>query len=151
MRQASKPDVPRLVALMTEFYAEAGTPMDSTQAARAFEALLADDRLGKAWLIQAGDDDVGYVVVTFSYSMEFGGRNGFVDDLFIQRAFRGAGRGTAALAEVRTFCVERGVRALHLETGRDNAAAQALYRRAGFVATDRQLLTLVLPNQAGPQ
>lgn len=133
-----------LVALMTEFYTEAATPLDPNRAADAFAALLADDRLGKVWLIQAGAQDVGYVVVTFCYSMEFGGPNAFVDDLFIQSAFRGAGLGTAALAEVRTLCVNRGVRALHLETGRDNTAAQALYRRAGFVVTDRQLLTLAL-------
>jgi ribosomal protein S18 acetylase RimI-like enzyme len=106
--------------------------------------LLADERLGHVWLIQAGKNDVGYVVVTFSYSMEFGGPNAFVDDLFIQAPFRGAGLGTAALQEVRAFCLQRGVHALHLETGRDNAAAQALYRRAGFEVTDRQLLTLVL-------
>lgn len=137
-------DARRLVALMTEFYAESGTPLDSTVAAQAFEALLGDERLGKVWLIQAGADEVGYVVVTFSYSMEFGGRNAFLDDLFVKPAFRGAGLGTAAVAEVRAFCLERGVRALHLETGRDNLAAQALYRRAGFVVTDRQLLTLVL-------
>ena len=145
MRQASIEDAPRLVALMREFYAESATPFDPTAAANAFAALLSDDRLGAVWLIQAGDNKVGYVVVTFSYSMEFSGRNGFLDDLFIRPSFRGAGLGTAALAEVRAFCVERGVRALHLETGRDNVAAQALYRRAGFVATDRQLLTLVLP------
>jgi ribosomal protein S18 acetylase RimI-like enzyme len=145
MRQGSVEDAPRLVALMNEFYAEFGTPFEPAAATQAFDALLSDERLGKVWLIQAGDDDVGYVVVTFSYSMEFSGRNAFLDDVFIRSAFRGAGLGTAALAEVRAFCVERGVRALHLETGRDNVAAQALYRRAGFVTTDRQLLTLVLP------
>jgi ribosomal protein S18 acetylase RimI-like enzyme len=129
---------------MTEFYSESNTPLDSSRAAAAFAALLADERLGHVWLIQAGGNDVGYAVVPFSYSMEFGGPNAFVDDLFIQAPFRGARLGTAALQEVRAFCVERGVRALHLETGRDNAAAQALYRRAGFKVTDRQLLTLVL-------
>lgn len=144
MRPGAREDVPRLMALMTEFYAESATPLDAIRAAEAFAALLADDRLGRVWLIQAGHDAVGYVVITFSYSMEFGGRNAFLDDLFIQAPFRGAGLGTAALKEVRAFCAEQGVRALHLETGRDNAGAQALYRRAGFKVTDRQLLTLVL-------
>lgn len=150
MRQASLEDVPLLVALMTEFYAETSTPLDPTRAADAFAALLADHRLGNVWLIQAKTQDAGYVVVTFCHSMEFGGESGFVDDLFIQAAFRGAGLGTKALAEVRTFCLNRGVRALRLETGRDNSVAQALYRRAGFVATDRQLLTLTLTDAAQP-
>lgn len=144
MRPAAVEDVSRLLALMREFYAETATPLDATRATEAFEALLADDRLGRVWLIQAGKNDVGYVVITFSYSMEFGGRNAFLDDLFIQAPFRGAGLGTAVLKEVRAFCMEHGMRAIHLETGRDNAGAQALYRRAGFKVTDRQLLTMVL-------
>ena len=146
MRSADASDIPLLVTLMTEFYSETATPLDSKQAAVAFAALLGDDRLGHVWLIQSGDRDVGYVVITFSYSMEFGGPNAFLDDLFIQPPFRGAGLGTAALHEVRAFCLQRRVRALQLETGKDNAAAQALYRRAGFKVTDRQLLTLVLAN-----
>ena len=147
MRQASIEDARLLVALMAEFYAESATPFDPARAAQAFQTLLSDERLGTVWLIQARDDDVGYLVVTFSYSMEFGGRNAFLDDLFIRPAFRGAGLGTAALAEVRAFCIKCGIRALHLETTQDNAAAQALYRRAGFVVTDRQLLTLVLADR----
>src|SRR5262249_41224910 len=105
---------------------------------------LADDRLGRIWVIQAGSQDVGYIVLTLCYSMEYGGIIAFLDDLFIQSAFRRAGLGTAALMEVRVFCVNHGVRAIHVETGRDNAAAQALYRRLGFVSTDRQLLALSL-------
>ena len=151
MRAATSEDTTLLVALMKEFYAESATPLDPAHAATAFGELLADDRLGKVWLIQADDKDVGYVVVTFSYSMEFGGRNAFVDDLFIQPAYRGAGLGRAALAELRAFCIEGGIRALHLETARDNVAAQALYRSAGFVVTDRQLLTLVLVDGAERQ
>ncbi len=33
---------------------------------------------------------------------------------------------------------------MHLEVGRDSSAAQTVYRRMGFVNTDRQLLTLQL-------
>jgi ribosomal protein S18 acetylase RimI-like enzyme len=110
----------------------------------AFSELLADQELGQVWLILAEAGPVGYVVLTLGYSMEYGGRDAFVDDLFIQRPFRGRGFGKLALAEVRASCEERGVRALHLEVGRDNAAAHSLYRRAGFVDTDRQLLTLKL-------
>jgi GNAT superfamily N-acetyltransferase len=144
MRRASPSDVQQLVAMMDEFYAEGGYPLNRHRAAEAFAPLLADDRLGYVFFIQAGDVDVGYVVVTLCYSMEYGGPNAFVDDLFVRQAFRGAGLGTAALTEVRALCAKRGVRAIHVETGRDNAAAQAVYRRVGFTHTDRQLLTLRL-------
>jgi GNAT superfamily N-acetyltransferase len=144
LREATPGDCAALVDLMSEFYAESGYPLNRRRAQVAFSELLADQELGQVWLILAEAGPVGYVVLTLGYSMEYGGRDAFVDDLFIQRPFRGRGFGKLALAEVRASCEERGVRALHLEVGRDNAAAHSLYRRAGFVDTDRQLLTLKL-------
>ena len=83
--------------------------------------------------------------------MEYGGVDAFVDDLYVQPAFRGAGLGTAALAAACEYCTSRGVRALHLEVERGNPAAQRLYEKAGFTANDRQLLTrrLAPPTHAG--
>jgi GNAT superfamily N-acetyltransferase len=132
--------------MMDEFYAEGGYPLNHQRATQAFATLLADDRLGYAWFIQADGQDVGYVVLTLCYSMEYGGANAFVDDLFVRSPFRHSGLATAALTEVRAFCVKRGIRTIHVETGRDNAAAQAVYRRVGFTHTDRQLLTVSLAN-----
>jgi len=48
------------------------------------------------------------------------------------------------MEEVRNYCAIHGVRAIHVETGRDNASALAVYRRAGFVDTDHVQLTLGL-------
>ena len=151
IRKALSDDIQQLVALMAEFYAEGGYPLNRQRATEAFAALLADARLGHLWFIQANSRDVGHVVMTLCFSMEYGGLVAFVDDLFIQAPFRRAGLGTTALTEVREFCAERGVRALFVETGPDNVPAQALYRRAGFEPTDRDLLVLKLadPTHAG--
>jgi GNAT superfamily N-acetyltransferase len=151
LRKASPDDVQPLVALMAEFYAESDCPLNERRAAEAFAALLADDRLGHVWFIQADSRHVGHVVVTLCFSMEYGGLIAFVDDLFVQASHRRAGLGTAALTEVRDFCANRGIRALLVETGRDNVPAQALYRRVGFVDTDRQLLarSLADPTHVG--
>ena len=144
MKTASPADIPQLVALMAEFYAEADYPLNRVRAAGAFAALLADDRLGHVWLIEKDSEAVGHLVVTLCFSMEYGGLIAFVDDLFVRRPFRRAGLGAAALEEARAFCASRGVRAILVETGRDNVAAQAVYRRAGFAPTDRLHLTLLL-------
>ena len=144
MRKASPDDVPRLVELMAEFYAEVGSRLNRSQAAKAFAALVSDERLGLVWLIEAQSQIVGYLVLTLGYSLEFGGLDAFVDDLFIQAPFRHGGLGTAAVAEAKASAVRLGVRALHLEVARDNAVALGVYRRAGFVLTDRQLMTLRL-------
>lgn len=144
LRLATPSDRALLVELMSEFYAESSYALDRQRAEEAFRTLLADARLGRVWLIQSEGHVVGYVVVTFGYSMEYGGRDAFIDDLFIRPAFRGKGVGTMTLDAVRTEAVELGVRALHLEVGRDNPTAQTLYRQAGFKDNDRQLLTLRL-------
>jgi len=147
MRPAEPDDLPKLLDLMADFYAGAGYILDRTHAAEAFTALIADDRLGRAWLIEQGSEAVGHVVVTFVFAMEYGGVTAVVDDFYVRPASRGAALGTAALAEVRRVCVELGMRAMRVEVGRDNAVAQAVYRHVGFEALDHQLMALPL---AGP-
>jgi GNAT superfamily N-acetyltransferase len=144
MRKASLADIAQLVAMMTEFYSDSPYTLNPRRATEAFGSLLADERLGNVWFIQANSRDVGYVVLTYCFTMTYGGLSAVVDDFFIRPAFRGAGLGKAAMAEVRSFCASRGVRAMHVETGRDNAPALAVYRRAGFVDTDHAHLTLCL-------
>lgn len=144
LRPATFADCSLLVELMSEFYAESDYALHPSRAEEAFKALLADHGFGRAWLIESQAQVAGYVVLTLGYSMEYGGRDAFVDDLFIRRAFRGKGLGRSALDEVRSAALSLGVRALHLEVGRDNSAAQALYRRTGFEDSGRQLLTLRL-------
>ena len=144
VREARADDVPRLVALMAEFYGEAGYPLPVEAAARTFERLLGEPRLGRVWLLEVGDVPAGYVVLTVCFSMEYGGLRGFVDDLFVRQTFRRRGLATAALAEVRRACVALGVRALHVEVGPTNDTARRVYLRAGLEDSGRLLLTLPL-------
>jgi len=144
MRKASLMDVQQLVTMMAEFYSTSPYVLNPRRATDAFTALLADERLGHVWFIQSNSKDVGYVVVTLCHSMTFGGTVAVVDDFFIQPAFRGAGLGKAAMEEIRNYCASRGVRAIHVEAGHDNAPALAVYRRAGFVDVDHVCLTLGL-------
>lgn len=144
VRAAQPEDISQLVALMTEFYGEADYPLPAGPATRAFARLLGDAGLGRVWLVEVDAEAVGYVVLTVCFSMEYGGLQGFVDDLFVRQSHRGSGLATAALAEVRRECVTRGVRALHVEVGPDNETAQRVYRRSGFEDAGRVLLTLPL-------
>jgi GNAT superfamily N-acetyltransferase len=145
MRQASPDDIPLLVSLMAEFYAEGGYELNHARAAGAFSAILADDRLGYVWVIQAEKEDVGHIVLTLRYAMEYGGLIACLDDLYVRPDWRNKGLSTGALVEVRNFCQGRGIRALTVEVGHNNGPAQTVYRRAGFAeAADRQLLALAL-------
>jgi GNAT superfamily N-acetyltransferase len=145
MRPATAHDVPLLVALMDDFYAEGGYSLDRSHASQAFSAILGDARLGSIWIIQAEQEDVGHLVITLRYAMEFGGLIACLDDLYVKPAWRNRGLSTAALLAARRNCVEAGIRALTVEVGLDNGPALTVYRRVGFTeSAGRMLLALAL-------
>jgi len=144
IRPAMAGDVSALVELMTMFYAEASYPLPAEPAARAFSALLADSRLGGAWLAQDGEMPVGHVVLTLCFSMEYGGLRGFIDDLYVRPEARRQAVGAGLLAAAREAALERGVRSLHVEVGPENPTARRLYARAGYVESGHLFLSLPL-------
>jgi len=145
MRRATPNDISLLVGLMAEFYAEGGYDLDQTRAQEAFAAILADERLGRVWMIESQHQDVGHLVLTLKYAMEYGGLIACLDDLYVKPAWRNQGLSTRALVEVREFCEQSGIRALTVEVDPNNGPAQSVYRRVGFAeAAGRQLLALAL-------
>jgi GNAT superfamily N-acetyltransferase len=138
-------DISILVELMSEVYAEAGYELDRVHAGAAFATLLGDERLGWSWLIETEGRDVGHIVVTLRFGMEYGGLIACLDDLYVKPEWRNRGLSRVALAEVREFCATAGVRAMTVEVAFDNGPAQAVYRRTGFAEPpNRQLLALAL-------
>lgn len=140
IRPATDADIDSLVALMTDFYAEAGFTLSPAAPTRAFEALLASPSLGAVWIAEENGLAIGHVVLTLAFSMEFGGRRGFIDDLYVRPAARGRGTGAALLAAARSGAVAHGARAICVETGLADHPARGLYARAGYVDSEHALL-----------
>lgn len=126
---------------MAAFYAESEYGFDLDRATAALAELLGDERLGRVWLIVDAGAVVGYVVLAFGFSLEFGGRDAFIDELFIEPDHRNAGIGSAVLRSIEPECRRLGVHALHLEVEHANPRGEALYRRQGFHGNERRLLT----------
>jgi ribosomal protein S18 acetylase RimI-like enzyme len=110
----------------------------------ALGAILEGEAPARCWIVRQAGAPIGYLVLTLGYSIEHGGRDGFIDDLYLVPQARGAGRGKAllefALAEARRL----GIRTLHLEVEPDNPRATRLYRKRGFAETGRRLMSLAL-------
>ena len=140
-RPATAADVPALLGLMRAFYAEEGYPFSEQGAGGAVRHLLENDRVGRIWVAGGDREPLGYVVLTFGYSLEHHGVVAFVDEVFVMSGSRGCGIGTRALALAEAECRALGVRTLQLEVERENIAAQELYRRSGFNNHGRFLLT----------
>ena len=110
----------------------AGTAADDATALAAVAAMFADPALGRAWLIAFDGRPVGYVILTFVHSIEFGGRCGFVDEFYVEPPARGRGVGRRALDLVAAAAADLGVRMLLLEVSPQNERAAKLYASAGF-------------------
>jgi ribosomal protein S18 acetylase RimI-like enzyme len=129
---AGPADRNRLTALVGAFHAEEGTSARDRSLTAGIAGLLADPTLGRIWLLVKGGTDVGYAVLAFGYSLEFGGRDGFVDELYVVPGQRGAGVGREALARIELEARRLELVALHLEVKRTNDRAIRIYEAHGF-------------------
>jgi diamine N-acetyltransferase len=141
----------RTLRMMGSLYSEAGATYHRERARRAAEGLMANPELGGVWLIhmndehvnreQADGEPVGYLCVTLGYSLEFDGRFALLDELYVEEAWRGKGIGAQAIAFGVEWSRARGLAAIRLEVAHTNSRAVELYRRQGFKAHDRHLMT----------
>ncbi|MGE0485499.1 MAG: GNAT family N-acetyltransferase [Gammaproteobacteria bacterium] len=137
---ATPTDHATLLPLVRAYHAFEGIALDDDRRAAALARLLTSPQIGRAWLIRCGAGNVGYCVVCRGFSLEFGGFDAFLDELFLLPAWRGRGLGRQVLAALPAACSGLELRALHLEVARDNDAARRLYGTAGFRARERFVL-----------
>jgi GNAT superfamily N-acetyltransferase len=140
-RPATLADIDLLLGWMQQLYATDHIVYDEQSARRALEELIGDSSLGQALLLVRDGEPVGYMILTLGFSLEFGGRDAFIDELFVAPEHRGQGIGRQALSWAADACRALGARALHLEVDHGNSGAQRLYRAEGFVDHDRYLMT----------
>ncbi len=129
--------------LARAFHQEDGHPL-STQGEAALRQIASGEPMARCWLIRHGGEVIGYLVLTLGYSIEHGGHDGFIDDLYLIPPARGGGIG----ATVLDFALEEarglGIRTLHLEVEPGNQRAIAVYRSRGFAENGRRLMSLRL-------
>src|SRR5690606_9319419 len=113
---------------------------DVSSVTNALSALLAEPTLGRLFVIEEAGTYAGYLALTFGFSIEYGGRDAFIDEIFLVDSARGRGLGTRAITEAMALCPSFGVRVLHLEVDLENTAAERLYRRLGFESHNRRLM-----------
>ena len=130
-RVAEYSDADLLLDFMREYYAFDGHGYDREKARAALVPLLQNLNFGRAWVILDDDAPVGYAVLCFGYSLEWLGRDAFVDEIYLREDYRGRGWGKQTMAFLENAARELGVRALHLGVVPGNPALH-LYEKVGF-------------------
>ena len=140
-RRVTRTDLDSLLPLVQAYYEFDHLSFDECVVRKALENFIDDPTFGRIWLISAENELVGYLILTLGYSIEYGGRDAFIDEVYLRAEYRGRGIGSQVLSFAEEECRTLGVRALHLEVERENTHAQRLYRRFGFIDHDRYLMT----------
>ncbi len=133
-------DLPTIVALMADFYAIDGYPIDIELSTENFKYFINKPDLGRAWLIYEDEEIVGYVMIVFMFSFEYGGTIAFLDELYLTESARGKGVGKKAVLFVQEQAQKLALKLLYLEIEQHNATAQKLYLAAGFEQHNRNIM-----------
>jgi GNAT superfamily N-acetyltransferase len=134
-----------LLPLVADYHAFEEVETSAEQRKNSVGKLLHDRNLGEIWLVRKAGNLIGYIAVCYSYSIEFGGRDAFIDEFYVEAAERGEGIGGRVLKEIAMLLRARGIVAVHLEVDGGNERARAAYARAGFSSRDKyHVMSLVL-------
>ncbi|WP_424940311.1 GNAT family N-acetyltransferase [Aliiroseovarius sp. S253] len=137
LRLATMDDLERLMPLVAGFHAEEGIEQDDDTRRGALVPLLEGSPHGAIWMIGPRVAPVGYIAVSFGWSIEFGGIDAYLDELYVRERVRGRGMGSEALAALVRALSGQGVTAMSLEVDTDNDRVRALYERMGFQSRNR--------------
>ncbi|WP_426512549.1 GNAT family N-acetyltransferase [Dactylosporangium sp. McL0621] len=129
--RAGPADLAAILPLVREFCAADGHEYDEPRVSRALGPLLAGDAHGQVWLVGSA---AGYAVVTWGWSLESGGREALLDEIYVRE--RGHGAGAALLERVLAAAAQAGAAVMFLETEAHNDRVRGFYARHGFTADD---------------
>lgn len=137
----SEEEIPSLLEMMREFYAQQHMRFDEAVASRTIHQILGKPDKGQIYLIFLGQQLAGYFALTFCFSLEFHGRFALLDEIYLRESFRRQKLGQGVVGFAEGICRQQGITALRLEVGRENQAALSLYRNSGFAEESRRLMT----------
>jgi len=149
LREAGEMDLAQLLGFVRALWEHERLLFVEASVARTLRELLASPQLGRVWIVEARGEAAGYAVLTFGFSLEYGGRIALLDEFFLRPERRGGGLGGRVMTLLEAACRRLGIGTLHLEVNRTNEVGRALYARRGFGGGDRLFLTKWLDGKPG--
>lgn len=134
-------DIPLLLSFMEKFYAIDGYSFNAERTRSSLNEFISHPDRGTIWIINLHHRPIGYIILAVIYSFEFGGKNAFVDEFYLEPEYRRKGTGTKVMEFVSEEARTMNITALHLEVERHNAAAIQLYHNFQFRDHERKLMT----------
>ncbi|WP_120501564.1 N-acetyltransferase [Roseovarius sp. EL26] len=133
-------NIDRLLRLVTDFHLEEGIEQSEGTRHDALMPLLEGSPHGAIYLLGPSRAPIGYIIISFGWSVEFAGLDGMIDEIYIRPSVRGRGIGSEVLNALPKALAGAGLKALHLEVNRDNPRARKLYEKLRFAPRENYIL-----------
>jgi ribosomal protein S18 acetylase RimI-like enzyme len=138
--QANIDDLESLVELSGRYHDFEQITSSEHDRRQTLKMLLSNDAVGAIFTSGDGHSIYGYIAVCFGFSIELGGRDAFIDELYVEPEHRSRGLGGLLLAHALRFLQDRGIIAVSLEVSHDNQVAIGFYAKHGFEKRNRYFL-----------
>ena len=108
-------------------------PITDTKISKTVRKLCENPSKGRIIIFEKGRVTIGYAILIFYWSDEYGGDILHIDELYVKPAHRGRGVATRFFKHIpRTF---KDIVAFQLEVNSSNSKAKNYYRKLGFKKT----------------
>ena len=144
LRPVGPGDLDALTALARAYYAYDRHDWDAPVIRAALKQLCDGTPYARCFFILQDGQRIGYVSASYGFSIEVGGLDFFLDEFFLEEAWRGRGLGRQALALIEAEVRKLGGLRLCLEAELHNPRAAQLYATSGYQEHERRLLSKVL-------
>jgi ribosomal protein S18 acetylase RimI-like enzyme len=137
LTRATTKNLRPLKSLIKDYYNFDGIKFDDTSVTRGLRDLFRNPGWGQAWLLQHRRRFIGYLICTFGFDLEFGGRQATITDFYLRAGYRRKGLGRAAMIRLEEKMRLANVQALELQVTRRNRRTVEFYKRLGFKTHSR--------------
>ncbi|GAL86483.1 hypothetical protein MYP_3712 [Sporocytophaga myxococcoides] len=142
-REFEDADRMKVVSMIQDFYNDdpSGKNKTEEQIDKTFEAFKKHPDYGSIKIFRDGNRIVGYCIIVYFYSNEYGGLILNIDELYVIPEYRGKGISSDF---VRYLKERKDIEfvAMELEVLPYNVRALKLYEKLGFIKSDRSYLML---------
>ena len=150
IEQATLEDLPQLTELLIElFELEGDFVPDPARQMRGLRMLLEQPNRGRIFVLKQNGAILGMINLLFTISTAEGGAVIILEDLIIQKDYRGHGLGSRLLNYALDYAKKKDFKRITLLTDRVNAEAQRFYKRHGFFDSAMLPMRYVLSEDAG--
>lgn len=132
IRKFELKDKNEYIAMSKKFYSSSAViePTIPQYLEQTFNDILNNNPYVDGYVQEIDGKIAGYMLVTFSYSNEFGGEFCIIDELYIKDEYQGMGLGSQMLDFVEKKYLDQ--KAITLLINDENRLAKKLYFRKGF-------------------